>query len=279
MSHLYAMYGVEQSTTMPYNPHRNAPMEMLNHTLIGLLKSLSKEHKSNWPLHLPLLVFAYNAMPHDMTGYQRYELMSGHKAPTICNAWLGLANYNDNFSQGKCAWVNKQHELILAANRQPLKRIKASAEKLVSWVGGKALDICNLVLLCDHPEGCSKFRIITKMKCLSWNQSTRTQMFISSNHSMVRVLCIWWTGSSYSTFISHRGVIYCLIQPLIPNCLLYWSRNPLGYNNSPTCSSLWYQVQDQSKCHGITIIFWGWDWGSINIRIILKGYREVWSHG
>ena len=86
MPHLYAMYGVEQSTTMPYNPHENAPMERLNHTLIGLLKSLPKEQKSNWPLHLPSLVFAYNATPHDTTGYQSYELMFGCKAPTLCNS-------------------------------------------------------------------------------------------------------------------------------------------------------------------------------------------------
>ena len=43
ISHLYAMYGIEQSTTMPYNPCGNAPTERLNHTLIGLLKSLPKE--------------------------------------------------------------------------------------------------------------------------------------------------------------------------------------------------------------------------------------------
>ena len=70
-------------------------------------------------------------MPHDTTGYQPYELMFGHKAPTICDAWLGLGNYNDNFLQSKCAWVNQQHELILAANRLALKRIKTSAEKSV----------------------------------------------------------------------------------------------------------------------------------------------------
>ena len=141
MSHLYAMYGIEQSTTMPYNPHGNAPTERLNHALICLLKSLPKEQKSNWPLHLPLLVFAYNAMPHGTTGYQPYELMFGCKAPTICDAWLRLANYNDNFLQSKYAWVNKQHELILAANRWALKRMKISAEKSVSQTGGKALDI------------------------------------------------------------------------------------------------------------------------------------------
>ena len=160
MSHLYAMYGVDQSTTMPYNPHGNAPMERLNCTLIGLLKSLPKEQKSNWPLHLSSLVFAYNAMPHDTTGYQLYELMFGHKAPTMCDSWLRLANYNDNFLQSKCTWVNQQHELILAANRWALKRMKMSAEKSVSWAGGKALNtpIGNLVLLHDHPKGQNKIQ-------------------------------------------------------------------------------------------------------------------------
>ena len=160
MSHLYAMHRVEQSTTMPYNPHGNAPTERLNHTLIGLLKSLPKEEKSNWPLHLPLLVFVYNAMPHDTAGYQPYELMFGHKAPTMYDSWLRLGNYNDNFLQSKCTWVNQQHELILAVNRQALIRMKKSAEKSVSLAGGKALNIPigNLVLLCDHPKGQNKIQ-------------------------------------------------------------------------------------------------------------------------
>ena len=160
MSHLYAMYGAEQSTTMPYNLHGNAPIERLNHTLIGLLKSLPKEQRSNWPLHLPSLVFAYNAMQHDTTGYQPYEMMFGHKAPTICNAWLRLGNYNDNFLQSKCAWFNPQHELILAENKWALKRIKSIAEKSVSGAEGKPLDIPigYLVLLHDHPKGCNKIQ-------------------------------------------------------------------------------------------------------------------------
>ena len=86
-----------------------------------LLKTLDKEQKANWPLHLPSLVFADNAMPHSVTGYQPYELMFGHKSPTIYDAWLGLAQYNDQYLQSKSAWVNEQHELILAVNRQALK--------------------------------------------------------------------------------------------------------------------------------------------------------------
>ena len=45
LQHLYALYGIEQSTTMPYNPHGNAYCERFNHTMIGLLTSLSKEQK------------------------------------------------------------------------------------------------------------------------------------------------------------------------------------------------------------------------------------------
>ena len=89
--------------------------------LHDLLKILDKEQKAIWPLHLSSLVFAYNAMPHSITGYQPYELMFGCKVPTVSDAWLGLAKYNDQYLQSKSAWVNEQHELILAANRQALK--------------------------------------------------------------------------------------------------------------------------------------------------------------
>ena len=97
------MYGVRQTTTTPYNPCGNSICESFNHKLHNLLKTLDKEQKANWPLHLPFLVFAYNVMPHNATGYQPYELMFGHKAPTVCNAWLELAQYNEQYSQSNSA--------------------------------------------------------------------------------------------------------------------------------------------------------------------------------
>ena len=127
---------------------------------MGLLTSLLKEQKDNWPLHLPSLVFAYNATPHSTTGYQPYAQMFGCKAPTICNALLRLADYDDNYLWSKCEWVNQQHELILAVNRHALKGIKQSVEKSAAWAGGKDLKIPigNLVLLHDHLEGWNKIQ-------------------------------------------------------------------------------------------------------------------------
>ena len=106
--------------TTPNNLHGNSICEWFNHTLLGPLQSLLKEQKSCWPLHVPSLVFAYNAMPHSVIGYQPYELMFGPKAPAICEVWLGLVQYNDQASANKCTWLNEQHELLMSANRQAL---------------------------------------------------------------------------------------------------------------------------------------------------------------
>ena len=160
MKHLNAIYWIDQWTTMPYNPHGNAPTERLNNTLIDLLKSLTKEQNSHWPLHWHSLVFAFNAMPHSTTNYQLYEPMFGCKVPTIYDAWHGPTNYNDNFSQCLCAGINQQHKLILATNTHTLKRIKHSEEISVSGAGGNTLNIPlgNLVLVLDHPEGGKKIQ-------------------------------------------------------------------------------------------------------------------------
>ena len=160
ISQLYSMYNIKQSTTTSYNLHGNSICKRFNRTLLRLLQSLPKEQKSCWPLHVPSLVFAYNATPHYVTGYQPHQLMFGQKAPTVCDAWLDLAQYNDQASANKCAWLNEQHELLMSVNRQALKHIKQSAKKSQIGTGGKSLQIPigNLVLLRHHPEGRNKIQ-------------------------------------------------------------------------------------------------------------------------
>ena len=160
ISKLYSMLNIKQSTTTPYNLCGNSICERFNHMLLGLLQSLLKEQKSCWPLHVPSLVFAYNGMPHSVTGYQPYEVMFGQKAPAICDVWLGLAQSNDQASTNKCTWLNEQPELLMSANRWALKHIKQSAKKSQIRTGGKTLQIPvgNLVLLRDHSEGHNKIQ-------------------------------------------------------------------------------------------------------------------------
>ena len=87
---LCKLYGVQQSLTCPYNLKGNAQCEWFNRTMFGLLRTLSKDQKADWPIHLPSLVFTYNATLHFTMGYQPYQLMFGRKAPALCDSSLGV---------------------------------------------------------------------------------------------------------------------------------------------------------------------------------------------
>ena len=132
--------------------------------MFNLLKTLSKEQKSDWPAHLSTMTFAYNATPHSSTGFQPYELMFGRKAPAPCDAWLGLHTYNDAKSASKSAWVDQQLEHMVTANRCALRQIKASVKKNHDRYGGKDLliPVGNLVLLRDHPKLRHKIQDVNK---------------------------------------------------------------------------------------------------------------------
>ena len=93
ISHLCKMYGIRQSTMTPYNPRGNLQCERFSRTLFGLMCSLDQEQKPNWPIYLPSLIYAYNAIPHSTMGFQPYRLMFGCKAPIPCDNWLGLRQY------------------------------------------------------------------------------------------------------------------------------------------------------------------------------------------
>ena len=146
--------------TSPYNPCGNSQCERFNRTMFSLLKTLTKEQKSDWLAHLPALTFAYNATPHSTTGYQPYELMFGREALVPCDNWLGLQQYNDDKFISKVVWVDKQFERIVMANKRALKSIEARAKVNEKMTGGKDLHIPtgNLVLLRDHPDGRNKIQ-------------------------------------------------------------------------------------------------------------------------
>ena len=135
--------------------HGNSQCEHFNQTLFSLMRKLDQEQKPNWPVYLPSLVFAYNVTPHSTTGYKPYELMFGCKAPTPCNNWLGLKNYQPASFKSKTAWLNEQLNAMLYANKQALKGIHKSTKCNKHHSGSKdiTIPVGNHVLLYDHLEG------------------------------------------------------------------------------------------------------------------------------
>ena len=160
IAHLCKIYGIQQSTTTPYNPQGNGICERFNRTLHGLLRTLNQEEKHHWPKHINHLVMSYNATPNQSTSFQPYQLMFGRKARIPCDSWLGFQQYDDEVSKSRCAWVRDHEELIKAANRRALRSIMKHAGNRVEKAGRKDLYIPegNVVLLRDHPEGRNKIQ-------------------------------------------------------------------------------------------------------------------------
>ena len=65
--------------TAPYHPSANGTVERVNQTLANILCKISNTHVSNWPLFLPVSIFAYNISTHSSTGYSPFEMLYGRK--------------------------------------------------------------------------------------------------------------------------------------------------------------------------------------------------------
>ena len=69
VAELCALAGVRKIHTTPYHDMTNGQCERFNKTLISMVGTLVHEKKIHWKQYVKPLVFAYNSMRHQTTGY------------------------------------------------------------------------------------------------------------------------------------------------------------------------------------------------------------------
>ena len=110
------LFGIRQSRTSPYQPEGNGQCERMNRSIITMLRTLCSEDKSQWPIHLPKLIHAYNCTPHKTTGFSPFFLMFGREENLPVDTQMGLSRRNVESD-----WVWETSKKMGEINRRVLK--------------------------------------------------------------------------------------------------------------------------------------------------------------
>ncbi|KAL2091606.1 hypothetical protein ACEWY4_013869 [Coilia grayii] len=119
---LKELSGVQGSLTSPYHPEGNGQVERFNRTLLAMLRTLTKEEKTDWKASVPKVIHAYNCTHSEATGYSPYFLLFGRSPRLPIDLLFNLdacekhAGHKDYVTD----WQRRMREAIpLPAIQQP----------------------------------------------------------------------------------------------------------------------------------------------------------------
>lgn len=125
-SRLQTLTGVKHSRTTPYHPQGNGQTERLNRTLLGMLRTLPKDHKRNWKNHLNKMTHAYNCTRNDSTGYSPFYLVFGRHPRLPIDLIFGL---DDQLTAKKSDWVTEWRNRLEEAYRIAAKTASKASQR------------------------------------------------------------------------------------------------------------------------------------------------------
>ena len=78
LKEVYHLIGVKPIRTSPYHPQTDGLVERFNQTLKAMLRRSAEEGK-DWDKLLPYVLFAYQEVPLETTGFSTFELLYGRE--------------------------------------------------------------------------------------------------------------------------------------------------------------------------------------------------------
>jgi len=85
MSQLCELYDIDKMHTVAYSPQSNGRTERVHHSIKKYISYFINEQQDNWHDLLPIIVAAYNNLPHTTLNKTPYEVVFGRKMTTMFN--------------------------------------------------------------------------------------------------------------------------------------------------------------------------------------------------
>ena len=123
---LCRVYDITKSRTTAYHPQGNGQCERFNRTLHDLLRTLPIHKKSNWPIHLPELVQAYNSTAHSSTGFSPHYLLFGQEPQLPVDILLGRPGVMSTSTE---SWVRAHQTRLREAQRLATAKMNEEADR------------------------------------------------------------------------------------------------------------------------------------------------------
>jgi hypothetical protein len=127
---LFRYIGVKLQLSVAYRPQTDGQTERFNRVFLEMLRGYVNQYHTDWPAHIPAVVYAYNNTVHSSTGYTPHRLLFGWcprdiRAPLSCvrseyaDVESILTRYKTDFAKAKVSLEQARQRMIKAAKASP----------------------------------------------------------------------------------------------------------------------------------------------------------------
>ena len=119
---------IKKTFTSTYRPESDGMLERSMRTIQALLRAFVNKARDDWDDHLPAVLCAYRATPHDSTGLSPFKMLFGHEVtlPIDLQFDVGL---RDRFPECPVEYVEWLRQTLYLGHDLAREKLKVAAER------------------------------------------------------------------------------------------------------------------------------------------------------